>query len=432
MLRAALTLTRRLVFATTLLFLLICGAEVVVRIYEVTTNTSICQQADGTCSDPSKLTIPSWSVHQELKPSAIARVRCRDSEREVELKTNSRGLRGVEPVVPKPSNLYRIVVMGDEAIYAPETSESDHFCARLQALLQQRSETQIEVINAGVPGHCPLTEFVFFKQRLMSLQPDLVLLHFDWSDVADDRQIRRLVHRDESGIPLSCPNSKMVASKKERPHETWRRHFRLLDWALSAISLEWKQRVARQKATSRDADTNSYAWLREEHPENNKEFWLAVTPIADLANLCRSINCQFVLMTSPKPWQVSPRCSRGPGVRLNAGVARDAYYPNRTPFEVLAGYANHHNIPMIDASRVMATGPDAEENFLHHAPRWSARGHDRLAELVAKYSMAKILGPWNRSSAQGNQRPYVRMWPENSEIQWTGGQTSPDGRTQRN
>jgi hypothetical protein len=412
MFRAVLISFRRVTIAASLLFLLICGAEVAVRIYEAVTNTTICPLSDGNCSDPSKLTIPSWSIHQELKPSATARVECRDSKSEVSFQTNSRGLRGPEPVVPKPSNTYRIVVLGDETIYAPEMPDASHFCTRLQTQLQQQSKVQIEVVNAGIPGHCPLTELVHFKQRLMGLQPDLVLLHFDWSDVADDRQIRRLVRCDESGIPATCPNAKLAtAKKKPPPQEVWRRQFRLLDWALNAISTEWKLQVARQRAVSHDTDTNSYAWLREDHPEKNREFWLAVQPIIEVARLCRSSNCQFVLMTSPKPWQVSSKCSRGPGVRLQAGVTRDACYTNQAPLKVLAGFAKHHNVPFIDGSSVMTSGSDAEENFLQHAPRWSAVGHEHLAELVGKFLIEKIPGPW------------IGPYGSQTDIQWTSGQS---------
>ena len=416
MFRAALTLLRRVITAASLLFLLICGAEVAVRIYETASGTTVCQSANGICSDPSKLTIPSWSIHQELKPSATARVECRDSKTEIEFQTNSRGLRGAEPVVPKPPNVCRIVVLGDETIFAPETTESEHFCYRLQTELQQHTRTRVEVLNAGIPGHCPFTEFVFFKQRLMGLQPDLVLLHFDWSDVAEDRQIRRLARCDELDIPQSCSHAALISEKRAHPLERWRRQFRLLDWALNSVSLKWKLQVARQRAASHNIDTNPYAWLREEHPEENGAFRQAIKPIVDFANLCRSSNCQFVVMTSPKPWQVSPTCSRGPGVRLSAGVDREAYYSNRAPFNALARFAKFQNIFLIDGSTAI------EANFLQHAPRWSPTGHKLIAEYVAKFLVEKVPGTWNGSYSLQDDQPVTRTRPNETDIQWTSGQ----------
>ena len=429
MIRAGLTSLRRLIYAASLLVLLICGAEVGVRTYEAATGNSVCRATDGICSDPSKLTVPSWSFHQELRPSSSATVECRDSHSEILIETNSLGLRGAEPADPKPFDVCRIVVLGDETIFAPETPDSEHFCTLLKNQLQQHTTAKIEMINAGVPGHCPLTEFVLFKRLLKGLHPDLVLMHFDWSDVADDKQIRRFARCDASGTPQTCPHSKLLSSKKPTPcHEVWRQQFRLLDWVMNNLSAEWKYQIARQKAVSREVDTNPYAWLREEHPEENLTFRHSVRPIAEMAKLCQSLHCPFVVFTSPKPWQVSPKCSRGEGVRLAAGVAREAYFSNRAPFEVLAAFANRFKIQLIDGSTVLIPGREGESNFLKYAPRWSPQGHQKMADLVANHLMEKVPGALNSRYFQKHDEPLSRTNPRESEIQWTSGQTPNSDR----
>lgn len=420
MFRVGFTLLRRLLFALSLLILVVCGVEVGVRVYEAASGSSVCSPNDTICGDPAKLTIPSWSVYQELKPLATALVESRDSKADVEIHTNSLGLRAVEPAVPKPPNVYRILVMGDETIFAPETAETDHFCTVLQNLLQPQSRAKIEVINAGIPGHCPLTEYLVLKQRLLNLQPDLVLLHFDWSDVSEDRQIRRSCRCDAAGLPQSCAHAKLVATKKVSPVEVWRKQFRLLDWGLTAAGVEWKQKIANQKAASRESDVNPYAWLRDERPQQNVMFRQAVHPIADLAALCRSSSCQFVVFTSPKPWQVSAKCSRGEGVRLAAGVAREAYFSNREPFRVLARFAFNAKIPFVDTTAVLTQGPDVESNFLRHAPRWSPAGHRKVAESVVTALTEKLPGPWNGLYNLHEERPVTSR--QEPPIQWTGGQ----------
>lgn len=429
MFRAGFTLLRRLIAAACLLILVICGAEVGVRVYEAVTGGSVSRTSDVIVGDPSKLAITSWSFHQELKPLAVAKVECRDSETQIELRTNSLGLRAAEIEIPKPPGTYRIVVLGDETIFAPETSDADHFCTLVQSQLQQQTRTKIEVINAGIPGHCPLTEYLLFKQ--LRLEPDLVLLHFDWSDVANDRQIRRNARCDPAGIPLTCPNPRLIAEKKVRKHEVWRQQFRLFDWVLSAAGDEWKQQLAQQKAVSRDVDANPYAWLREEHPQQNVAFRQSVRPIADLAHLCRLSSCQLVLFTSPKPWQVSAKCSRGEGVRLAEGVAREACFSSREPFRVLERFAQNPNvkIPFVDGSTVLAPGPDAEVNFLKHAPRWSPAGHRKMAERVASFLSEAISGPWNSPYYQPDQAPPMSRAEnrENAILWMSGQQTSQNG-----
>lgn len=425
MFRAGLRLLHRVIYAALLLVLLLCGAEVGVRIYEVTTGKTIGSHSEASPSDPARLSVPCWRCYQILKPQSTAKVTSRDSGDVVEVRTNSLGLRGPEPSLFKPDDVCRIIVLGDETILAPEIPEDEHFCALLQRELQQHTRIRVEVINAGIPGHCPLSEYLLFKQHLMNLKPDLVLLHFDWSDVYDDRQMRRHARCDESGVPQSCPHPSLSVSKKFKACEVWRQHFRLLDLTMGQLSVEWKQQLARQKATSREVDTNPYLWLRNEHPENDVSFDLAVRPIAALADLCRATHCSFALMTSPKPWQASAKCSRGPGVRLAAGVAREACYSNRAPFNVLAATAERDKIPFIDASSVLANGQDVEANYLKHAPRWSAQGHRLTAELVAQFLMENVSGAWNSPYFQSDEQPAAYQATEAPAIQWIHGESPP-------
>lgn len=423
MLRAGLKFTRRFTFATSLLILMICGAEVGVRLYEAAGGTRIQKAAEPLAFDPSRLTVPSSTCHQELLPLATARVVCRDTKSEVEIRTNSLGLRGREPAIPKPPNVCRILVLGDETIFAPETGDADHFCTLLQTHLQQQSSATIEVINAGIPGHCPLTEFVLFK-RLLSLKPDLVLMHFDWSDVADDQQVRRQARCDESHVVQACPNPKLTSVKKLRAIEQWRQQFRLLDWGLCSASTEWKSRVARQKASSRDADLNPYAWLRDERPERNVGFCHSIEPIIEIAKLCHSSSCQFALFTSPKPWQVSAKCCRGAGVRLASGVARDACYANRNPFKALQRFADHQKILFFDGTATLCAGKTPEINFLNHAPRWSHVGHQNMANDMTRFLLQNVPDVWNKNYVPHNQNfnsPLTRNRTGDDAIQWTSG-----------
>ena len=433
MFRAGLILIRRLLIASSLLILIVCGAEVGVRAYEAVTGRSISGPPEQLPADVSQLVVPSWHFYQELKPLAISQVECRDLHTKIELKTNSLGLRGTEIKTPKPSDCYRIIVLGDETIFAPETAEEDHFCSQLKQQLQRCSQKQIEVINAGVPGHCPLTEFILFKKLLLNLQPDLVLLHFDWSDIVDDRQIRRLAQCDEAGIPQSCTHPRLSHPKmKHAPQEVCRQHFRLVDWGLSLVSKEWKQQLARQKATSRDYNTNSYAWLRDDHPEENLAFRHAVRPIAELARTCQSWGIQLVVLTSPKPWQISARCSRGEGVRTAAGVAREAYYPNRAPFQVLGKITQRLKLPYIDGSAILVSGKEGELNFLKHAPRWSPQGHRCMANGVAKYLVQNGPGPWDAGRSESNTMPLLTSPIRDTEIRRVDGQPSDHQWPNRN
>jgi hypothetical protein len=424
MFRAGLKFLRHLFCAAILLVLIVCGAEVGVRVAEMAGKTNFCESLGSKCPvDPADLLVPSWLTHRELKPHSMVNVTCLDSKRDVPIRTNSFGLRGPEVIVPKPRGLFRIVLLGDETVFAPETPESEHVVSLLETLLQQQAETPIEIVNAGLPGGCPLTEYLLFKQRLLALQPDLVLMHFDWSDVSEDQLLRRFTRVSREGGLLSCPHTSLVKTKRvTQPLDELRRQFRLIDWGLSVASQQWKQKLAEQTAVTRDVTANPYAWLREERPASMAAMKQAFQPISDLAALSDSGQFQLAIVTSPKPWQVSPRCSAGKGCRMAAGVANDAYFPSRVPFDSLAQFVIGLRLQYADATVALTNDADADANYLRRAPRWSPEGHRRMAEFLASFLSERVSGPWSSRYLPGSGSSFSRRSQPAAPVQWVNGE----------
>lgn len=421
MIRAKLKFVRQIVFAALLMGFLVCSAEVGVRIYECASGQSICLETESPApSDPSALAVPSWLCHLELKPHATAEIKSRDQRRTIEIQTNSLGLRSPELTIPKPADVFRIIVLGDETVYAPEIADSDHFLGLLARSLGQQTRLRIEVVNAGIPEACPLTEYLLFKHKLLTLQPNLVLVHYDWSDVNDDRQLRRRLSTDSQGTALSCPHTSLQRSTAE-PHalDRLRDQFRLVHWGFQSLGQHWQRQIHQQAAISRDADTNAYAWMRQPHPETDVAVTQSFQPLTDLARLSRGAYCPMIVFTSPKPWQISARCANGPGTRMHAGVSADACYPSRAPFEALAQFAAQHQIPLADLSQALTHPGPAEANFLRYSPRWSAAGHRVVAETLAAMLREHVAGPWNSRYFQ----PETEAARENSPgaVRWASG-----------
>ncbi len=86
---------------------------------------------------------------------------------------NSLGLRGPEPVSPKPAGRRRLIVLGD-SVAAP----LDGFVA----LLAKRLGAGWEVINAAVPGYTTYQERRLLERDLLALRPDLVVLQYCLND----------------------------------------------------------------------------------------------------------------------------------------------------------------------------------------------------------------------------------------------------------
>ena len=142
-----------------LLVILLCVLEVGVRLFESSVESG------------ESLVRPSWTSGQTLR--RLAQLKTVVGDRTVALETNSLGLRGGEPVMPKPADVLRVVCLGDERVLAARVPRAQTFCHRLQQTLQKRTGRRVEVINAGVPGDCPLLSLLRVRHDLLALDADL-------------------------------------------------------------------------------------------------------------------------------------------------------------------------------------------------------------------------------------------------------------------
>ena len=91
---------------------------------------------------------------------------------------NSLGFRGDEFSEIKPSNTYRIFLVGGSTMFgAGATSDKATIPGYLQHHLNEKDfEFDIEVINSGIQGADSNTELKSIKQKLVMLSPDLLII----------------------------------------------------------------------------------------------------------------------------------------------------------------------------------------------------------------------------------------------------------------
>ena len=98
---------------------------------------------------------------------------------------NSLGFRGAEFSEIKPSNMYRIFMVGGSTMFgAGATSDETTIPGYLQHLLNEKDfGFDIEVINSGIQGADSNTELKFIEQKLVTFSPDLVIIYDGWNDL---------------------------------------------------------------------------------------------------------------------------------------------------------------------------------------------------------------------------------------------------------
>ena len=98
---------------------------------------------------------------------------------------NNLGFRGAEFSEIKPSNTYRIFMVGGSTMFgAGATSDETTIPGYLQDLLSEKDfEFDIEVINSGIQGADSNTELNLIEQKLVTLSPDLIIIYDGWNDL---------------------------------------------------------------------------------------------------------------------------------------------------------------------------------------------------------------------------------------------------------
>lgn len=113
------------------------------------------------------------------------------------------GLRGRAPVVPKPAGLVRILCLGGSTTFGYHVTDGEEWPARLGEALGR--DRRIEVVNAGRPGATTWNDFQALRDRLVQLEPDVVILYEGFNDLWRGVRRHAAVQSDygvvEEGLP---------------------------------------------------------------------------------------------------------------------------------------------------------------------------------------------------------------------------------------
>lgn len=102
-------------------------------------------------------------------------------------KHNHLGFRGDEISAEKPANTYRIVAVGGSTTYSVHVEDyRDSYPDLLNDYLRGAGFDFVEVINAGVAGYSSYDNLINISFRVLSLEPDLIIIHQGFNDI-DER-----------------------------------------------------------------------------------------------------------------------------------------------------------------------------------------------------------------------------------------------------
>lgn len=333
-----------------------------------------------------ELGIRSWSVHHAMRPGYDV----------PPVRTNSFGLRSPEIAIPKPEERFRILLLGDSFTFGFRAAQDVIFARRLEEMLRSRGYTDVEVVNAGVLSYCPLLEYLQYKHRLHVLEPDLVVLNFDMSDVQDHLEYSRDLVSSSDGVPLFVKEPSLGQPPGSLPG------LLSFQWVAKRVAALRRRSEAAAQGAPFTRDEDRYLWALDTGPEMAAEVQRTLAPIATLATLLRHHGIPLLVATYPQPWQVSPDATPLPPIRDQYAIGRETVHLNDRPFRTLERFTGDRGLPFVNATDAFRAHPQPASLFLEQDFHFTAAGHALYAQVLADHLIAHgfVSRPAPASSSQ--------------------------------
>lgn len=266
------------------------------------------------------------------------------------------GLRGNKHR-PKTPNTFRILVLGDSQAFGFGVTDDATFVSRLEALLTRRyPETDIQVLNGGVPGYGTADELAFFIKRGPELHPDLVVVQFlSVNDLQENRAPAATWAGVRDGI-LTARNSEQTPSPPA--------------WAQAQRWLKLNSHLARLLL-----DSVGYLLTRvgllggvdalwgEDFTDDDAERGVAL--LREIAQRARQLGAPTLFLYTTG----------------QAHVIEEEYEPLRSR-TVIEDAAQLEGCSWIDATAELRKRSDRMDLYYPKDGHWTAAGHQAIAEIL--------------------------------------------------
>ncbi len=218
--------------------------------------------------------------------------------------------------MPKPPGVFRVFVLGDsftEGMFCGPTVTQEIE----KKLKNDYPGTRFEVINAGVSSLSVIPYTIRLRRQIFNLDPDLVVVNIDNTDVNDDLRLLSAAKFDKEGIPIEITRRGHALMVPSAANSQW-----LLNAARYSLLARlawnlWYEKV--QADYLHESDTRAYTgrgpaeievlqdspWIKkaELSPEERKLFGEWQIFPEKLILLCRENKVPLILSSYPHPEQ---------------------------------------------------------------------------------------------------------------------------------
>jgi hypothetical protein len=329
--------------------------------------------------------------HHVLVPNSYSELRQRDFA--YVQRVNNLGLRGADAPVAKPPGTFRILMLGDSFTMGKGVEDDETFAALVGADLQRLSAAcggpAIEVLNGGVDSYAPILSYLQLKTDLAALDPDLIVLNLDNSDLAQETVYRRIASFGPDGEPLAVPTDG-EDSAYERLRSWTERHlfFTRLILVYANRAFDHGQLTVRQVVN--ELGREHVAHTLEGDIDRSAQWRELFASLRRIKGLADSKGARFLLVTYPWAHQVKDDewvPGREPYVR-----------PGERPSDVSAvtirRLAAGDDIELLETLPAFLEYRGTEKLYFNYDAHWTTVGHRVMAGALRNYFERAYRAQW--------------------------------------
>jgi hypothetical protein len=229
-------------------------------------------------------------------------------------------------------------------------------------------------------SYCPLLEYLQYRHHLHVLEPDLVVLNFDMSDVQDHMAYSRDVVLGDDGVPLFVTEPTLRSQAPSAMPKLL-----MFEWLGRRIQGARGRVESTLQGVPFVRDQDRYLWALDGGQEWDAQARSAMAPIQHLAKLLEHNRIPLLLATYPQPWQTTADATPLPPIRDQYGVGRNTVHLNDRPFKKLEAFASEHHIRFVNATSTFRQDAAPATLFLGSDFHFTPRGHRVYADVLGRF-----------------------------------------------
>lgn len=330
---------------------------------------------------------PDEHRHHVLVPNTISYFEQRDFS--YIQRVNNVGLRGRDLEANKSSQEYRILMLGDSFTMGKGVQDDQTFSVLLQESLRLNRPSgmskTIQVLNAGVDSYAPLLSYLQLTRDLVALEPDMVVLNFDNSDLLQEAVYRKEAVYGTDGEILRVPGRASRQSLSEKMRVWTEQNLYLTRLILYHINklFEYRDLTVQNMVTHANLELISHT-LVQDAVQREQQWEDVFDSILKIGRYCKENNIEFLLTIYPWGHQVSAT-EWIPGRDLF--MPRDAVASDKSASTLLE-FAAKNNIKCLNLFPVFRSYAGTSKLYFSYDAHFTAAGHKLMASALSQYLKA--------------------------------------------